>query len=98
MALSVVGFSVCVSFGCSMPKKDNKYRKRMREYMSPSPPPPPPRGKDVRAAVRPTTGDTARPARDEQVYEFSFLDRAGLVKVASEQSAKVSVRPDTPFP
>ena len=74
--------------------KDSKYRRHMKEFVSPSPPPPPSREKDVRTA----TLTAARSADAEQVFEFSFLDRAGLVKVATEQTAKASKRPVTPFP
>ena len=69
----------------------------MRECVSPSPlplhPPPPPRGKDAKAKVRSTSGSTA----SDQVIKFSFLDRAGVVTIATEQAAKVSC-PNTPIP
>ena len=86
-----------VGSGLVVMPKDNKYRRTMREYVSPSPPPPHPppplRGKDAKAKVRSTSGSTA----SDQVIEFSFLDRAGLVTIATEQAAKVSC-PDTPIP
>ena len=77
--------------------KDYNYTSSMRECVSPSPPPPPPppppRGKDAKAKVRSTSGSTA----SDQVIKFSFLDRAGVVTIATEQAAKVSC-PDTPIP
>ena len=41
------------------------------------------RGKDAKAKVRSTSGSTA----SDQVIEFSFLDRAGVVTIATEQAA-----------
>ena len=75
---------------CAMPK-DNKYRRFMKEYASPSPPPPPPPKRRTSAVT------VSAPVCTEQVFEFSYFNRAGTVSIATEPAAQVS-RPDTPFP
>ena len=77
--------------GDEMPR-ENKYRRCMKEYASPSPPPPPPPPR--RRASATVVSD---PVGTDQVFEFSYSNRAGLVSIATEPAAQVTC-PDTPFP
>ena len=64
----------------------------MKDYASPSPPPPPPPPR--RRASATVVSD---PVGTDQVFEFSYSNRAGLVSIATEPAAQVTC-PDTPFP
>ena len=77
--------------GDAMPR-ENKYRRCMKECASPSPPPPPPPPR--RRASATVVSD---PVGTDQVFEFSYSNRAGLVSIATEPAAQVTC-PDTPFP